>query len=269
MEKSPGGFDGELYLCSRMTETKRYFLELSYKGTPFHGWQIQNNAFTVQECLESALSTYLRQPITVMGSGRTDTGVHASMQVCHFDLVNAVPGDNFLKGINSILPREIAVHSILEVKPDAHARFDAVRRSYVYRIIFQKNPFLDQLAWHCYYKPDVEKMNLAAEALLRHEDFECFSKVHTEVTHFRCQIFSARWEQKDDQLLFHITANRFLRGMVRTIVGTLIEVGTGLRQVEEMDELILSRNRAKAGKAAPAKGLFLSQIEYRKEIYLD
>lgn len=269
MEKSPDGFAGELYLCSRMTETKRYFLELSYKGTPFHGWQIQKNAFTVQECLESALSTYLRQPIAVVGSGRTDTGVHASMQVCHFDLVDALPGENFLKGINSILPKEISIHSITEVKPTAHARFHAVRRSYIYRIIFRKNPFLDQLAWHCFYIPDVEKMNLAAKALLRHEDFECFSKIHTDVPHFRCQIMSAHWEQKDGELLFHITANRFLRGMVRTIVGTLMEVGTGLRKVEEMDELILSRERAKAGKASPAKGLFLSKIEYRKEIYLD
>ncbi|GAA0880764.1 tRNA pseudouridine(38-40) synthase TruA [Algoriphagus jejuensis] len=252
-----------------MTETKRYFLELSYKGTPFHGWQIQGNAYSVQECLENALSTYLRQKINVVGSGRTDTGVHASMQVCHFDLVDAVPSENFLKGINSILPKEIAIHSIKEVKATAHARFHAVRRSYVYRIIFRKNPFLDQLAWHCFYKPDVEKMNLAAEALLRHEDFECFSKIHTDVPHFRCQIMSAYWEQKDGELLFHITANRFLRGMVRAIVGTLVEVGTGLRAVEDMDNLILSRNRALAGKAVPAKGLFLSKIEYRKEINLD
>ena len=252
-----------------MIETKRYFLELSYKGTPFHGWQIQGNAYSVQECLENALSTYLRQKITVIGSGRTDTGVHASMQVCHFDLVGAVPGENFLKGMNSILPKEIAVHSITEVKPSAHARFHAVRRSYIYRIIFQKSPFLDQLAWHCFYKPDVDRMNLAAEALLRHEDFECFSKIHTDVPHFRCQIMSAYWEQKDGELLFHITANRFLRGMVRAIVGTLMEVGTGLREVEDMDALILSRTRANAGKAVPAKGLFLSQIDYRKEIYLD
>lgn len=252
-----------------MSETKRYFLELSYKGTAFHGWQIQNNAFTVQECLESSLSTYLRQPITVMGSGRTDTGVHATMQVCHFDLKEGTLGENFLKGINSILPREISIHSVRPVKPDAHARFDAFRRSYFYRIIFQKSPFLDDLAWLYFHPLDVEKMNQAAQVLLRHEDFECFSKVHTEVTHFRCQIISARWEQKDDQLLFHITANRFLRGMVRAIVGTLIEVGLGFRKVEEMDELILSRNRAKAGKAAPAKGLFLSQILYPKDIYLD
>lgn len=258
-----------MYLCSRMTETKRYFLELSYKGTPFRGWQYQENAFTVQECLENAMSTYLRRPVSILGSGRTDAGVHASMQVCHFDLEGVELGQNFLNGLNAILPKEVAVHSVRRVREDAHARFDAVRRSYVYRIIFRKNPFLDQLAWHCYHNPDVEKMNLAAQALLRHEDFECFSKVHTDVTHFRCDIMSARWEQKDGELLFHITANRFLRGMVRTIVGTLIEVGRGFRQPEDMDELILSRKRANAGKAAPAKGLFLSQIDYRKEIYLD
>ncbi|MFN3999644.1 tRNA pseudouridine(38-40) synthase TruA [Algoriphagus sp.] len=269
MEKSPRGFDRELYLCSSMSETKRYFLELSYKGTPFHGWQIQKNSFTVQECLETALSTYFRKPIYVTGSGRTDTGVHASMQVCHFDLADSLPGENFLKAINSILPKEISIHTIREVNPDAHARFNARRRSYVYRIIFRKNPFLNDLAWMCFHSPDVEKMNEAAKALLRHEDFECFSKVHTEVKHFRCEIISAHWEQKDGQLLFHITANRFLRGMVRAIVGTLMEVGLGLRKVEEMDELILARNRAIAGKAAPAKGLFLSQIVYPEDIYLD
>jgi tRNA pseudouridine38-40 synthase len=269
MEKTPDGFDGELYLCSRMSETKRYFLELSYKGTPFHGWQIQSNAFTVQECIQSALSTYFRKPIYITGSGRTDTGVHASMQVCHFDLEDALPGVNFLKSMNSILPKEISIHSIREVKPDANARFDARKRSYVYRIIFRKNPFLNDLAWLCFHSPDVEKMNEAAKALMRHEDFECFSKVRTEVKHFRCEIISAFWEQKEEELLFHITANRFLRGMVRAIVGTLMEVGLGLRKAEEMDELILSRNRAIAGKAAPSKGLFLSQIVYKEDIYLD
>ncbi|SEF91017.1 tRNA pseudouridine(38-40) synthase TruA [Algoriphagus boritolerans] len=253
-----------------MSETKRYFLELSYKGTPFHGWQIQKNAFTVQECLESALGTYFRRPIFVVGSGRTDTGVHAFMQVCHFDLEeNMLPGENFLKAINSILPKEISIHSIRPVKQDAHARFSARKRAYVYRIIFRKNPFLNELAWHCFTNPDVEKMNEAAQALLRHEDFECFSKVHTDVKHFRCEIISAYWEQKDHQLLFHISANRFLRGMVRAIVGTLMEVGLGMRNVESMDELIRSRDRALAGKAAPAKGLFLSQIVYKEDIYLD
>ncbi len=252
-----------------MRETRRYFLELSYKGTPYHGWQIQGNAFTVQECIEAALSTYFRETITILGSGRTDTGVHASMQVCHFDSAHPFEKEKFLKAINGILPREIAIHSIRDVKPEAHARFDAQWRSYFYRITFSKNPFLDDFAWRCYVLPDVEKMNLAAAALLRHEDFECFSKVHTEVKHFRCQIKSAKWEQKDGELLFHITANRFLRGMVRAIVGTLMDVGLGKRPAEEIDLIIASRDRAKAGKAAPAKGLFLSRIEYPKDIYLD
>ena len=252
-----------------MSEIKRYFLELSYKGTPFHGWQIQLNAFTVQESIESALSTFFRVPITILGSGRTDTGVHASMQVCHFDTDLPFEKEKFLKAINGILPKEIAIHSIRQVKADAHARFDAKWRSYVYRIVFQKNPFLDDLAWRCFYNPDVTEMNKAAEYLLQYNDFECFSKIHTAVKHFRCQIKSAYWEQKDGELLFHITANRFLRGMVRTIVGTLIEIGYHHRSTEEMKKIILDKNRANAGKAAPAKGLFLSRIEYPTEIYLD
>lgn len=252
-----------------MSEIKRYFLELSYKGTPFHGWQIQNNAFTVQECVESALSTYFRKEISIMGSGRTDTGVHASMQVCHFDWEGDLDRVKFLKAINGILPKEISIYRIRQVQPKAHARFDADKRSYYYRIIFQKNPFLEDLAWLSYFVPDVNLMNLAAETLMQHEDFECFSKVHTEVNHFRCKIFSAHWEQKDGELLFHITANRFLRGMVRAIVGTLMEIGLGKRSPEEMEKIILSKDRSKAGKAAPANGLFLSRIQYPEIIYLD
>jgi tRNA pseudouridine38-40 synthase len=253
-----------------MDETKtRYFLELSYKGSSFHGWQIQQNAFTVQECLEKALVTYFREPVFVMGSGRTDTGVHASMQVCHFDLADQIPGENFLKAINAILPKEIAIHAVRKVRPNANARFDAVRRSYFYRIIFYKNPFFEGLAWHLFHRPDIQKMNEAAKILLLHEDFECFSKVHTEVNHFRCTIFEAFWEQKDDQLLFHITANRFLRGMVRAIVGTLLEIGFGFKEILDMEKIILSKDRNQAGKAAPAKGLFLSKIVYPTDIYLD
>jgi tRNA pseudouridine38-40 synthase len=253
-----------------MNETaNRYFLELSYHGRAFHGWQIQQNAYTVQECLEKALNTYFREPVFIMGSGRTDTGVHATMQVCHFDLKTQTPGENFLKAINAILPKEIAIHSIRNVKPDAHARFDATRRSYFYRIIFSKNPFLEGLAWQLFRQPDVSKMNEAAKILLQHEDFECFSKVHTEVNHFRCQIYEAFWEQNDGQLLFHITANRFLRGMVRAIVGTLLEIGFGYKEIKDMEQIILSRDRSQAGKAAPAKGLFLSHIVYPSTIYLD
>jgi len=252
-----------------MSEVKRYFLELSYKGTPFHGWQIQANAFSIQECIESALSTFFRVPITIQGSGRTDTGVHASMQVCHFDTDLPFEKEKFLKAINGILPKEIAIHSIRQVKNDAHARFHARSRSYVYRVVFRKNVFVDELAWRCFYDPDVDEMNKAAKYLLEYDDFECFSKIRTEVKHFRCQIKSAYWEQKDEELLFHITANRFLRGMVRAIVGTLIEIGYHHRPAEEMKQIILEKKRVNAGKSAPAKGLFLCRIEYPTEIYLD
>ncbi len=252
-----------------MSQIKRYFLELSYKGTNFHGWQIQENAYSVQECLESALSTYFRKPVTVVGSGRTDTEVHASMQVCHFETETSIDQERFMKAINGILSKDISIHSIRAVKPDAHARFSARQRSYVYRMIFRRNPFLEDLAWHSYFRPDLDRMNLAAQELLKHEDFECFSKVHTAVKHFRCQIKSAHWEQKEDQLLFHITANRFLRGMVRAIVGTLVEVGLGKRNPEDLESIILSKDRNKAGKSAPARGLFLSNIEYPAHIYLE
>jgi tRNA pseudouridine38-40 synthase len=252
-----------------MNEIKRYFLELSYKGTPFHGWQIQANAFTVQECIESAISTFFRIPIAIVGSGRTDTGVHASMQVCHFETDLPFEKEKFIKAINGILPKEIAIHSIREVKTNAHARFNAKWRSYVYRIVFRKDPFLDEMAWRCFYNPDVEEMNKAALYLLEYEDFECFSKIRTDVKHFRCQIKSAYWEQKEGELFFHITANRFLRGMVRAIVGTLVEIGYHHRTSEEMRQIIIGKQRIKAGKSAPAKGLFLSRIEYQSEIYLD
>lgn len=249
--------------------TTRYFLELSYKGSAFHGWQLQHNAFTVQECMEKALSTLFRTPISIMGSGRTDTGVHAQVQVCHFDLVNESPGENFLKALNAILPKEISANRLRKVKPDANARFDAIKRSYFYRITFSKSPFLHEFSWHLFQRPDVEAMNQAAKILVEYEDFECFSKVHTEVKHFRCTMHEAFWEQKEEELIFHITANRFLRGMVRTIVGTLIEIGFGLRPTDDMHRIIASKDRNQAGKAAPAKGLFLSQIEYPADIYLE
>ncbi|TDK49961.1 tRNA pseudouridine(38-40) synthase TruA [Algoriphagus formosus] len=252
-----------------MSQKKRYFLELSYHGKPFHGWQIQKNAFSVQESIESALSTFFQKPTTIMGSGRTDTGVHASHQVCHFDCDVAFEPERLLKALNGILPKEIAIKRIREVEKDANARFDAIERSYFYRIIFQKSPFQDELAWTLFANPDLEKMNLGANFLLGEQDFEAFSKVHTEVNHFRCQIKKAYWEQKDGELLFHITANRFLRGMVRAIVGTLVDIGLGKRLPEDMPKIIASKDRAQAGKAAPAKGLFLCKVIYPESIYLD
>ncbi|MHA7131019.1 tRNA pseudouridine(38-40) synthase TruA [Algoriphagus namhaensis] len=252
-----------------MTAKKRYFLEVSYLGKPFHGWQIQGNAVTVQGVLEEALSTYFRSPHFVQGSGRTDTGVNASMQICHFDTTQDFEPERLLKGLNGILPKEIAVHSVRKVKPDVHARFDAEERSYFYRMIFRKNPFLEDQAWLSFHQPDMALMNQAAKYLLEYEDFESFSKVHTEVKHFRCRIFSAYWEQKDGEMIFHITANRFLRGMVRAIVGTLVEIGNGRRSPDDMAKIIESKNRAQAGKAAPASGLFLCKVTYPDEIYLD
>lgn len=252
-----------------MSESKRYFLDVSYKGTRYHGWQIQNNAFTVQEALEIGLSTYFRTPISVMGSGRTDTGVHAIMQICHFETNQEIDREKFLRAINGILPKDISINSIREVKPNAHARFSTKSRSYVYRMILQKSPFIEDYVWRHYFNPDIDRMNEAAKILLEHDDFECFSKIHTDVKHFRCKIKSAHWEQKDGELQFHITANRFLRGMVRAIVGTLVSIGLGKREPEEMHQIIESRDREKAGKSAPASGLFFSHIEYSEDIYLD
>ena len=259
----------EYYLCIRMNSTNRYFLELKYKGTNFHGWQKQENAFSVQECIEKALSTFFRQSIKIQGSGRTDTGVHASHQVCHFETDLEIDYYTFIKGLNGILPKDISIKNIRRVKPDAHARFSATERSYLYRIINQKDPFLNELAWYSYNSPDIDQMNLAAKQLLLAEDFESFSKARTEVTHFRCKIKSASWERKEGELLFHITANRFLRGMVRAIVGTTVEIGLGKRKVEDMTSIIQAKSRKSAGKSAPACGLFLSQVKYPDEIYLD
>ena len=252
-----------------MSESKRYFLDVSYKGTRYHGWQIQKNAFTVQEALEIGLSTYFRTPISVMGSGRTDTGVHAIMQICHFETDQEIEREKFLQAINGILPKDISINSIREVKSNAHARFSTKSRSYVYRMILQKSPFIEDYVWRHYYNPDINRMNEASKILLEHDDFECFSKIHTDVKHFRCEIKSAHWEQKDGELQFHITANRFLRGMVRAIVGTLVSIGLGKREPEEMHQIIESRNRENAGKSAPASGLFFSHIEYSEDIYLD
>jgi tRNA pseudouridine38-40 synthase len=244
----------------------RYFLEISYKGTRYHGWQIQPNAITVQEVLNKALSTLLGEPVDTLGSGRTDTGVHAYVQVVHLDTEKEIK-DSFLVSINAILPKDIAVHWIRAVHKDAHARFDALQRSYVYKIALQKNPFDQELVWFYRGQPNVYLMNQAAALLLRHTDFECFSKVHTEVNNFNCTITRAYWEQNGTRLHFHITANRFLRGMVRAIVGTLLEVGKGKCSIEDFEKILLSKDRNKAGMAAPPEGLYLCEVSYPETIF--
>lgn len=241
----------------------RYFLELNYRGTDFHGWQKQPNASSIQEELERAFGIILRHPLEIIGSSRTDAGVHAEQQFAHFDLdTPLLSPDKIVHGINSVLPNAISVKKLVVVKDDVHSRFAATHRCYQYRIVYQRNPFLVDLAY--VFRPilDVQKMNEAAHILLQHEDFECFSKIHTDVKTFICHIEHAYWEQTPWGITFHIKANRFLRGMVRAIVGTLLEVGRGRMSIQQFEAIIQSKNRKNAAAQAPACGLFLTEVGY-------
>ena len=240
----------------------RYLIEFSYLGTAYHGWQIQPNANTVQAELQAALSTLHQAEVEVVGAGRTDTGVHAEQMYAHFDTLKVWDNRSFLHRINSILPHDIAVYNLYQVKADFHARFDATFRSYRYQISHCKNPFLTDRAFRFPFPLNVEKMNQAAELLLGEHDFSCFSKAHTQTFTNNCHLISAHWRKEKDLLLFEVTANRFLRNMVRAMVGTLLEVGEGKRAVESMPELIDSKNRSNAGTSAPAQGLYLTAVGY-------
>ncbi|SDL59568.1 tRNA pseudouridine38-40 synthase [Catalinimonas alkaloidigena] len=239
----------------------RYFLELAYQGTAYHGWQTQPNAHTVQAELEQALSTLLRRDTAVVASGRTDTGVHACQQFVHFDSDHPL-SDRLLRSLNGILPSDVAVRHLYRVPDEAHARFDALERAYEYHLMPHKDPFAPHLSLHFSAPLDVAKMNQAAALLLSHEDFECFSRVKTDVTHFRCTVTAAHWDTEQEKLVFHISANRFLRGMVRAIVGTLLAVGTGKQEVADIQHILQSKDRRQAGHAAPPEGLFLTRVSY-------
>lgn len=241
----------------------RYLIECSYKGTAFHGWQIQPNAMTVQEEIEKALSIILKQKIEITGSSRTDTGVHAFQQYAHFDVEAVIPNlDKFAHGLNGILPRSIAIRRISLVADDFHSRFDATHRRYLYRIVQEKNPFWNEMAYYIRTYLDIDLMNKAGEILVQHIDFQCFSKVKTDVATFDCKIAFAYWERQEQFLLFHIKADRFLRGMVRAIVGTMIEVGAGRMLLADFEQIILSKNRNNAGRAVPPEGLALVEVGY-------
>ncbi len=245
----------------------RYFIELSYKGTEFIGWQKQVRGRSVQQTLEESLSTILRQPIEIVGSSRTDAGVHASQQFAHFDFEKAISDpDKVVYRLNSLLPADLAVRSLFLVGDDIHARFAATHRRYEYRIIRQKNPFLSSEAYVFRPDLDIQKMNAAAALLLQHDDFESFSKVHNDVKTFICKISRAEWLQKDEVLVFNIQSNRFLRGMVRGLVGTLLEVGTSKRTVADFEAIIKAKNRQAAGPQAPAQGLFLVEVGYELSV---
>lgn len=240
----------------------RYFIEFSYEGSPFFGYQIQPNEISVQEELEKALSTVLRAEIKTTGAGRTDTGVHARQMFAHFDWEDAL-SDNLVYQLNSFLPPSIALKRIFEVDSEMHARFSATYRTYEYYIALEKDPFTEKLAWQHWRRPlDVEKMNEACNILLEYEDFGCFAKVGADNKTNICKIYSAKWEQHGSELKFTISADRFLRNMVRAIVGTLVEIGRGKMAVEDLRTVIASQNRAEAGSSAPAHALFLAEVGY-------
>ena len=252
-----------------ITKTQRYLIEISYHGAKYHGWQVQDNALSVQETVDAALSTLLRQSIRTLGCGRTDTGVHARQLFAHFDYSIAAENgvepeaQRVVKGLNALLPDDIAVKNFMNVAPDFHARFDAVSRAYEYHIHFEKDPFLRSLSWQLRDIPDAARMNEAAQILMEYRDFSCFSKSHTQVATNNCEIYSAEWRWlTPGRLVFYIRANRFLRNMVRAIVGTLLEIGHDKKPVESIRDTIGSKNRSVAGVSVPACGLYLTEVNY-------
>ena len=224
-------------------------------------------AVTVQDTIENALSTILREQISIVGAGRTDAGVHAKQMIIHFDIEGLSDTDELIFKLNSFLPKDISIRNILEVNPDAHARFDAIQRTYQYQIIGKKDPFLNGYAYYLHNLPDIKLMNEASKILLGYTDFQCFSRTKTDVKTYHCNIKEANWKLKGDRLTFTITADRFLRNMVRAIVGTLLDVGYGTISIVDFHAIIQSKDRNKAGTSVPSHGLYLSEIRYPKEIF--
>ena len=248
----------------------RYFIFISYKGTSYHGWQIQPNSVTVQKLLDSALSAILSEKITTTGAGRTDSGVHALVFCAHFESSSSDLDSrkNLVYKLNRYLPEDISVSKIRKVIPDAHARFSTLSRTYRYVISREKNPFSEGSSWYLHGDISIEEMNKSAQILLDHTDFTSFSRLHSGAKTNNCRIIQTGWDQKGDQLIFSIKADRFLRNMVRAIVGTMVEIGFGKIDHGEFNEIIIAKDRAKAGKSSPAKGLFLAEIEYPENIFI-
>jgi len=247
---------------------KRYFIYLAYDGKNYCGWQVQPNGISVQQTLERALSVLLHVSTSVTGAGRTDTGVHARQMVAHFD--TAVPDldvDSLMERLNGILPQDMVIHRIVPVYPDAHARFSALSRTYQYVVTYRKEPFCREYVYRIKNPLDVERMNEAAQMLFDYSDFTSFSKLHTDTKTNRCRIMKAEWQQENDRLVFTIQADRFLRDMVRAIVGTLLEIGRGKLSLDAFRSIIESNDRSKAGTSVPAHALFLTDIEYPETIF--
>ncbi|WP_455639522.1 tRNA pseudouridine(38-40) synthase TruA [Parabacteroides sp.] len=247
----------------------RYFIYLGYNGKSFNGWQVQPNGLTVQQCIEEALATLLRRPVPIVGAGRTDAGVHARLMVAHFDWEEGITDLPFLaEKLNRLLPKDIAVYRIVPVKPDAHARFDATSRTYKYYITTRKDPFNYDLVYKMSGKLDFEAMNEACKVLFDFIDFTSFSKLHTDVKTNNCRIYQAGWKQEEDGVwVFTVQADRFLRNMVRAIVGTLLEVGRGKLTVDGFRQVIEAKDRCKAGISVPGHALYLVDVTYPEELF--
>jgi len=246
----------------------RYFIELSYNGKAYHGWQNQPNAISVQEVVEDALSKLLQTKIDVVGAGRTDAGVHAEQLFAHFDYEEPFDSEKLIFKLNSFLPKDISVQHIFNVKADAHARFDALSRTYNYKISLKKDVFNNEGSYYLKHDLNIDKMNEAAKILFDYRDFKCFSRSNTDVKTYHCDIMLAEWKKVNNQLIFTIKADRFLRNMVRAIVGTMLDIGLGKTTIEEFHQIIKSRDRCKAGTSVPAHGLYLSEIEYNNTIFI-
>ena len=245
----------------------RYFLHLAYNGADYHGWQSQPNAITVQETVEKALSRVLRRQVAIVGAGRTDTGVNARSMYAHFDVDNEIADpQRLISALNSLVGRDIAIYGIRRVADDAHARFDSVARTYKYFVTTRTSPLDYRFAWIPPYRLDVDAMNAAAARLADYIDFTSFSKLHTDVATNNCRIYEARWTAEGDRLTFTIKADRFLRNMVRAIVGTLVDVGRGKTSVDEFCRIIERKDRCAAGASVPGNALFLWQVDYPYEV---
>jgi len=244
----------------------RYFIELSYNGKAYHGWQYQPNAISVQEVIENALSKILRKKLSIVGAGRTDAGVHAKQMYAHFESNDVFIIEELKFKMNSFLPKDIAIHDIFEVNDKAHARFDALSRAYIYKVTSSKNVFNYDQAYFLRHDLDIDKMNAASEILFGYENFKCFSRSNTDVKTYNCTIMRAEWTIEGTELIFTIKANRFLRNMVRAIVGTMIQIGLGKMDVLEMHDIIKSQDRSNAGASVPGHALYLTKIEYPKTI---
>lgn len=240
----------------------RFFMQLAYNGSPFFGWQIQPNHTTVQGVIENAMQLLLHEKVAVTGCGRTDTGVHARQFFAHFETEQAIDITQLTEKLNSFLPKEIVIEKIFAVQHDLHARFSATSRTYKYYVATHKNAFNFPFSYRVFPKLNIEKMNEAAHLLLETEDFTSFSKLHTQVNNNLCHVNEAYWQTENEQLVFTITADRFLRNMVRAIVGTLLLVGKGKMSIDDFQQIINQKDRCKAGSSAPANALFLENVRY-------